>query len=369
MIVFILIVMAAAMAYYTLLSKYGELWSAMEDASTDVPPTLTKATVSILVPFRNERDNLSKLLHNLDALNKDGYSVQVVMVNDHSTDGGEQLVKEYAGKLDIVLVNQTENTGKKAAIRLGWEHCKGDYVLQTDADCVLPFNWLGSMLGAFSDERIDLACGPVQFHSAANFWKQIVALDFEALIAIGAAHIQWGKPMICNAANLAYRKSLIVDLDLNDSTASGDDVFLLQSAYSKDEASIVFVKNKAALVKTDGPNSFSAFWHQRLRWASKNGDYDIKQNMWILAGVWSYNVLILLSLLSFTGIGVLSGAFLILIKVLAEDRFYSRFVSFFDRDLWFTNLLFGQPFHILYMAIVPPLSQVLKYKWKERKLR
>jgi hypothetical protein len=75
------------------------------------------------------------------------------------------------------------------------------------------------------------------------------------------------------------------------------------------------------------------------------------------------------SLLSFTAVGATAGAFLMLLKVLAEDKFYSGFTPFFDRELWFTNILLGQPFHLLYMAIIPPLSQVLKYKWKERKLR
>jgi hypothetical protein len=68
-------------------------------------------------------------------------------------------------------------------------------------------------------------------------------------------------------------------------------------------------------------------------------------------------------------VGITAGVFLVLLKVLAEDRFYGRFAPFFNRDFWFTNILLGQPFHLLYMAIIPPLSQVLSYKWKERKLR
>ncbi len=365
MILYVIIVLTAGLAYYSLLSKYGELWNGI-DEKDDIAHQ--NYTISILIPFRNEADNLPRLLASLHALNFAENSVQIVLVNDHSTDGGEKVIEEYAGELDIQLIHQTDGVGKKAAIRKGWQACSGDVIIQTDADCMLPKNWISAMLGPFSNEDVSLACGPVQFHHSTNFWQRIVALDFEALIAIGAAHIQWKKPMICNAANLAYRNSLIANADLQEGAASGDDVFLLQSAHHQNPNSISFVKNKKAIVKTEGPSSFSAFWHQRLRWASKNGEYDIKQNTWMLVGVWMYNVLVLVSLFSFSAAGATAAGFLVLLKVLAEDKFYSRVTSFFGRDSWFTNILLGQPFHILYMAIVPPLSQILKYQWKERKV-
>ena len=365
MILYVIIVLTAGLAYYSLLSKYGELWNGIDEKDDLAQHNYT---ISILIPFRNEADNLPSLLASLQALDFAEHSVQIVLVNDHSTDAGEKVIEEYAGELDMQLIHQTDRVGKKAAIRTGWQACGGDIIIQTDADCSLPNHWLSAMLGPFSNEDVSLACGPVQFHTSTNFWKRVVALDFEALIAIGAAHIQWNKPMICNAANLAYRKSLIADANLHESAASGDDVFLLQSAHHQNPNSITFVKNKKAIVKTEGPSSFSVFWHQRLRWASKNGDYDIKQNTWMLVGVWMYNVLVLGSLLSFSAAGATAAGFLVLLKVLAEDKFYSRFTSFFGRDLWFTNILLGQPFHILYMAVVPPLSQILKYQWKERKV-
>ena len=247
MILFVIIVLIAGLAYYSLLSKYGDLWSSI-DETDDV--TQLNYTVSILIPFRNEAENLLSLLSSLQALDFAAHSVQIVLVNDHSRDGGEKAIGEYAGELDIQLINQTQGVGKKAAIRTGWKSCTGDIIIQTDADCSLPIHWLSAMLVPFSNEDIRLACGPVQFRGSTNFWQRIVALDFEALIAIGAAHIHWKKPMICNAANLAYRKSLIADVDLNERAASGDDVFLLQSAHHQNPNSIVFVKNKKATVKT-----------------------------------------------------------------------------------------------------------------------
>jgi cellulose synthase/poly-beta-1,6-N-acetylglucosamine synthase-like glycosyltransferase len=132
---------------------------------------------------------------------------------------------------------------------------------------------------------------------------------------------------------------------------------------------ICFNQTQDAIVMTSGPQHFREFWNQRIRWASKNGDYDLKQNTVILAFVWFYNVVIVLSFLSFNSVGYTVAAFLVVLKVLAENKFYRSFSTFFSLSGWFKTILLGQPFHILYMAILPPLSQVLKYQWKERKLK
>jgi len=80
-------------------------------------------------------------------------------------------------------------------------------------------------------------------------------------------------------------------------------------------------------------------------------------------------VVIVLSFLSFNSVGYTVVAFLVVLKVLAENKFYRSFSSFFSLSGWFKTILIGQPFHILYMAILPPLSQVIKYQWKERKVK
>lgn len=365
MIIIVLIALSAGVAYYILLSHYAKMW---DDIDVSHGKLLKSTCISVLVPFRNEAENLPTLIRSFEELQMQSYEVEYIFVNDHSTDSGEQQIANYTGVLNIKLINSTESSGKKAAMRLGWERSIGDIILQTDADCQVPVDWFTEMLAPFDNEEVLLTSGPVLFYPEKSFWKQLVNLDFMGLIAIGAAHIQWGKPMICNAANLAYRRELISTAQLNDEVASGDDVFLLQSAYQQNTNSIRFVKCPEAIVQTAGPASFSEFWHQRLRWSSKNGAYDIKENTWLLAGIWMFNVLIIFCLLTFSAIGATCATFLVILKVLAEDKFYGRFCYFFGKELWFTNILLGQPFHILYMAIVPPLSQVLKYQWKERKV-
>lgn len=364
--ILILLTLLLGVWYVKLLTKYARLWESIPSRNEDHAGDVYK--VSVVVPFRNEKNNLLLLIDCINHAKTADLEVEWIFIDDHSDDGGAALFAEHLKEnIKWELLPLTERMGKKAAIELAWENATGDILIQTDADCKFDEEWLLAMVAPFSEQSTLLVSGPVQYIYKQGFWHELVALDFAGLIAIGAAHIQWDKPLICNGANMAYRKLLITDIDINAKKASGDDVFILQSAFRKDAKGIVFQNDSRALVWTQSPSSFRDFWHQRIRWASKNGEYDLKENRIILILVWLYNAFIISCFLSMNPIGLTAGCFLVIVKLLAEDRFYSSFSGYFDFSGWFKTILLGQPFHILYMAVIPPLSQMLRYKWKERK--
>ncbi len=367
MIVYILIVLGISIWYFDLLGKYTRLWKNISKQSR--LPSKEVKSISIAIPFRNEENCLPGLIQSLQVMQTDGLEVEVLFVDDHSTDKSVELISRASFEWNVRVLTLEDAYGKKEALQLAWREAKGEIIVQTDADCTMTEIWLQTIVAEFQNPNVVLVSAPVQYHLPQNFWQRTVSLDFNALIVIGAAHIAWDAPMICNGANMAYRKELTNGAALHMQKASGDDVFLLQNAHNQAGGEIVFVKNREAMVTTNAPSSFQEFWNQRLRWASKNGEYDIAKNRYILIALWFFNVLILVSFLSFSKVGVLAGVFMILVKVLAEDRFYTSFVDLFKIKLWFKTILLGQPFHICYMAIVPPVSQFVKYKWKERKLR
>jgi cellulose synthase/poly-beta-1,6-N-acetylglucosamine synthase-like glycosyltransferase len=365
MIVAVIISLAFALGYFLLLSTYADLWNQLEPGKEEIAEN---TSVSVIVPYRNEADNLPYLIHSINNLEIEAIEIEFIFINDHSTDEGEKVINESNIGPSFSAFSLSNGSGKKEALQLGWAKAKGTYIFQTDADCILPTNWVKSMLSCFASE-VDLVSGPVKFKDEKGFFKHLVQLDFMGLIAIGASHIQWKKPMICNGANLAYRKSVISNAELNKEKASGDDVFLMQSVAEYGAERVAFCKAQGAMIETDGPQNFKEFWNQRLRWSSKNSNYSNAQNTNILGFVWLFNVAILIGLLSFSLIGLTVAATLVVFKIIAEDKYYSQFVEFFSGRNWFTNLFLGQLFHIVYMAVLPPLSQVLKYRWKERKLK
>lgn len=367
-ILYIAFIFLFGVGYYALLAWYGKSWKALKN---DVREDDAFYHISVLIPFRNEENHIPQLIQSLDQLDLKNHRVEFLFVNDHSTDRSVFVLEELLSKakIDAKLIHLEGGEGKKAAILQGWDMAKGEIILQTDADCIFPERWLLEMMKPFSQANVYLVSGPVTFTKQHGFFHELVLFDFLGLIAIGAAHIQQKMPLICNGANLAYRTTALADADLQDSKASGDDIFLMQSVAKKHADAIAFCKSEKAIVVTDGPQSFNEFWNQRLRWASKNGEYTNKLNMAILIGVWLYNCIILGSLLTFTPIGYTAAALLILIKWLAEERFYSKFESFFGIKSSFKTLGLGQLFHIIYMVILPIFSQILTFQWKERKLK
>jgi cellulose synthase/poly-beta-1,6-N-acetylglucosamine synthase-like glycosyltransferase len=96
---------------------------------------------------------------------------------------------------------------------------------------------------------------------------------------------------MCNGANLAYPKSVFDEVggfEGIDFKASGDDMLLLQKIAKKYPNKIVYLKNAEYAVITKAQHTLAAFWHQRLRWASKSADYPQKSATIQLGLVWLF---------------------------------------------------------------------------------
>ena len=87
--------------------------------------------ISFLVPSYNERATILEVLERVEAL---GLDRQIVVVDDGSTDGTSELLREWeSGREGVVLVRQ-ENRGKGAAIRAAIPHIDGEIAVIQDAD-------------------------------------------------------------------------------------------------------------------------------------------------------------------------------------------------------------------------------------------
>jgi hypothetical protein len=173
--------------------------------------------------------------------------------------------------------------------------------------------------------------------------------------------------MICNAANMAYRKKVIANVDLEEQIGSGDDVFLMRSIARESPEFLLFQKSKEAMVLTTAPLSLSEFIHQRLRWAGKNTSYG-PFNTVLLSFSWLFSVLILVIFFTVRSIGCTLAAFMILLKTLAELSFLQNIRMFFSFEESVLSQLIIQFLYIPYIAFIPVFSKIVSYKWKGRKL-
>ncbi len=89
--------------------------------------------VTILIPVFNEENTIIEILNMVNSEKKDETEIEIIVVDDCSTDNSKNLLKENTELFDK-LVELEKNLGKGGAVREGLKHSTGDYVLFQDAD-------------------------------------------------------------------------------------------------------------------------------------------------------------------------------------------------------------------------------------------
>jgi glycosyltransferase involved in cell wall biosynthesis len=99
------------------------------------PPAPTRVRkLSVIVPVYNERNTLVEILRRMRCVELPaGIEREIIVVDDGSTDGTREVLKQL-GDSTVRVVLHAENRGKGAAVRTGFAHAVGDYVLVQDAD-------------------------------------------------------------------------------------------------------------------------------------------------------------------------------------------------------------------------------------------
>lgn len=229
--------------------------------------------VSVIVPVRDEQENIQKLLDQLMKQDSPKEFFEIIVVNDHSTDGTvakvEAIMERGVDNLHLIHLEDSEN-GKKTGLTRGIDKAKGEIIVTTDGDCEVGTQWLKSITSRF-DQGVMMVFGPVGMR-ARNFFEKMQMIDFTALIGVGAATWRLGMASMCNGANLAFRKDVFLECNGYEGTEqhpSGDDEFLLRKIHQRYPRGIKFLKNNEAMVYTEAQLDFSSFVNQRKRWAGK----------------------------------------------------------------------------------------------------
>ncbi|MBL7884461.1 MAG: glycosyltransferase, partial [Bacteroidia bacterium] len=232
--------------------------------------------ITIIVPMRNEEKNI---LNCLTALNKQSVSkekYEIIVVDDSSEDNSVAIVQQFIQEhkeLSIKLYHlNTSLSGKKNAIKTAINNGVGELIVTTDADCVMNPNWLFSIVDFYEKTNAQMIVGPVCYYDEKTILDKMQSLEFNALVASTAAAIYYHKPIMCNGANLAYTKTMFIELngfEGIDEISTGDDVLLMYKLAQKEAKKIKFLKTKDAVVYTKAKSTIAEFVNQRIRWASK----------------------------------------------------------------------------------------------------
>lgn len=235
--------------------------------------------VTVVVAARNEANTITALLESLVLQDYPSDRLEAIIVNDNSTDRTPIAVSEFTAtrkNLTGPRIKLIYNpfSGKKSAIRYGIEKSSGDIILTTDADCTVRPSWVRMHASWYCDDGPAMVLATVFQRPASGLWSHFGDYEFSALQAITEATALAGHPVMCNAANMSFRREVYLRhaAGLRPDLQSGDDMFLLQ-AVMRDGGAVRHDGRSAAAAETAGAVTAAALLRQRARWASKSFHY------------------------------------------------------------------------------------------------
>jgi glycosyltransferase involved in cell wall biosynthesis len=338
---------------------------------------------SVLIAARDEAAALPHLLRALGQQTLAAPQFEVLIADDHSTDGTAALVAAAAkiAPFGLRLVALPPGaTGKKAALAAAIAQARAPWVVCTDADCRPGPGWLRAYADLLQNHArthspIHFVSGPVRLTPGGAWFDGLLRLEFAGLVGVGSACIARGRPTMCNGANLAFRRGTFHEVGGyadNAGLASGDDEFLLHKLHQRYPAGVRFLADTRAVVDTPAPATWRALLRQRVRWASKYPHYRTTAPRQLALLVLGTNLSLFIGLvlaLIWPALGPWTAAGWG-IKLGADAWLLAPTLRLLRRGRWLAWLL---PLQLLYapyaLAVGLAGQRAQGYRWKGRQVR
>jgi cellulose synthase/poly-beta-1,6-N-acetylglucosamine synthase-like glycosyltransferase len=342
------------------------------------PSFVPKTRISIIIPARNEANNIAKCISSILAQEYPAQLLEIVVIDDHSDDDTARIVAGFKQKqvrcislADWMKEKENVVAYKKEAIAAGIANSIGELIITTDADCTSGKYWLRNIAAKYEAYRPVMIIAPVDFSNDDSFLDLFQSLDFMTMQGITAATHELKMGNMCNGANLAFTRAAyeaVGGYQGIDHLASGDDYLLMMKIQKAYPGGIDYVKSKEAIVYTPSQPDLKSFLQQRVRWASKSGKYDDKIMTIVLSFVYLFNLTLFVLAIAccFSATAIMISGGMLLIKVVAEMVFLFPVAKFFGKTKQLLYFPFLQPFHIAYIVVAGFMGFVGGYKWKGR---
>lgn len=325
--------------------------------------------VSIIVSARNEEKDLPGCLQSLEALSYPKDKLEIILVNDRSTDQTGQIIHESVKRNPHFSSVTTEDyqgklEAKARGIFCGIEKASGDWLFITDADGRVPKGWIQNML-AGTNNKIGAISGPLNVPSGKPHGiAEKFAYTYSLPIGYGCSHLF--SPFFCIGPNMAIRKKAydqsggLENIPFN----IAEDVALFRTAKNNGYKTL-YKSDKKCLVNVEPVPSFAHVESQLKRWLG--GSMDQRWSLKILIFLW-------LMMLFLTSITLLFGWFIIPTTVMI-GFWIARLITdlFVYLGYWYRtnsrNLLPYVPLFLLFNSMIffyLPISYLISSKvtWK-----
>ncbi len=134
--------------------------------------------LSIIIPCYNEKETIQEILSRVFSINISPWEKEIIIVDDASTDGTQNILKGFESKVKIIY--QNINGGKGTAIKRGLEEISGDYILIQDADLEYNPQEISILLNVIDNQKNNVVYGSRNLHHVhrKGFYSQRLGVWF-----------------------------------------------------------------------------------------------------------------------------------------------------------------------------------------------
>ncbi|MDI2031467.1 glycosyltransferase [Saccharopolyspora sp. TS4A08] len=226
-----------------------------------VPPWQISQRVGVIVPAYNEQAGIAATVRTILASD---HPVEVIVVDDGSTDRTAEIVEQQFGRHQHVRLIQQRNAGKAAALNTGLAAARSELVVVVDGDTILEPDAVSRLVDHFTDPSVGAVSGNVKVGNRRTMlgrWQHIeyvigFNLDRRVYEMLGCT------PTIPGALGAFRRSAVLAVGGVSDDTLAEDTD--LTMALERDGWRMAYEEN--AISWTEAPATAGQLWKQRYRW-------------------------------------------------------------------------------------------------------
>ena len=319
----------------------------------DVMDSTARPAMSVVIAARNEDQNLEACLESVLHQTYPNNLFEVIVINDHSTDGTESICRKFASQYtNFSYLNAREDQqlrGKTNALDQGIEKARGDVILVTDADCTVPTTWVEWTAKRYG-KTVGIV-GGLTLQKASRWFEGMQSLDWGFLLGMAAATMSLRIPLSTIGNNLSFRKAAYNDVGGYRTIPFSvtEDFMLFQAIVRTKKWDYLCPIDPRVLVMSQPCSSWKELFRQKQRWGK--GGLDMKfSGMLIMVIAFGLDALILLTFAFSSPIGALGA----LLLKMGGDYFFLRTImkrqghlALLKYFLWFES------YFMIYVLVLP----------------
>lgn len=217
--------------------------------------------VTVVIPAWNEEDSIQESLESILTLDYPG-KIEIICVNDGSTDGTKKILLEYEKKGKIKLINK-KNGGKASAMNSALKAIKTDFFVCMDADSQADREALKYMMGYMRDKDVGAATSALKVRSPQSLVQKIQWIEYLMNLLQRKIFTLLNVLYVTPGPLSVYRTKLIKKLGGFDEENLTED---MEIALKIQDAGYKIRNSTNANVYTNSPLSIYSLLNQRVRW-------------------------------------------------------------------------------------------------------